>query len=196
MECRLQITEKSAVSAGLREEEMHGANAELHWYVVSTKANHEKQVEQSLRRVGIECFFPLLQEAKIIRRSKKTVVGPLFPGYMFVRIDLAEHYRTVTFARGVRRIVGFGLKPARVDTRLIDEIKGKMSQTQVYVREHVKCLESGQGVRIQDGPLAGLDAVFVREMPGQQRAMVLLRALALQARAVVGMDALAPNVAA
>lgn len=175
---------------------MHGANAELHWYAVSTKANHEKQVEQSMRRVGIECFFPLLQEVKLIRRIKKTVVGPIFPGYMFVRIDLAEHYRTVTFARGVRRIVGFGPKPARVDTQLIDEIKGKMRQTQVYVREHVKRLESGQGVRIQDGPLAGLDAVFVREMPGRQRAMVLLRALALQARVVVNMDELAPNVAA
>jgi transcriptional antiterminator RfaH len=175
---------------------MQARDTELHWYAVSTKANHEKQAEQNMRRLGIECFLPLLQETKIIRRSKTTVISPLFPGYFFVRINLTEHYRTVTFARGVRRIVSFGVNPAEIDTAVIDAIKNKVSRDQVYAMEHVRNIESGQHVHIQEGPLAGLDAVFVREMPGRQRAMVLLHALALQARAEINIDQLAPYVAA
>jgi len=45
----------------------------------------------------------------------------------------------------------------------------------------------GQVVRIQEGPLHGLEAIFEREMPGYQRAVLLLRALSYQARVVVDM---------
>jgi len=43
----------------------------------------------------------------------------------------------------------------------------------------------GQAVRIQEGPLHGLEAIFEREMPSYQRAVLLLRALSYQARVVV-----------
>ena len=168
----------------------------MHWYAVSTKPNHEKQVEQNIRRWGVECFLPLLQESKIIRRTKRTVISPLFPGYLFVRINLAEHYRTVTYARGVRKMVEFGSNPAEIDKGVIDAIKSKVADAHAYVMEKPKDLGSGQIVQIKDGPLVGIEAVFMREMPGQQRAMVLLHTLAFQARAVVNIDQLALYVAA
>ena len=168
----------------------------MHWYAVSTKPNHEKQVEQNIRRLGIECFLPLLQERKVIRRAQKTVISPLFPGYLFVRVNLTEHYRAVTYARGVRKMVGFGSSPVEVEMAVIDAIKSKMTDDQVYVLETPKHLRSGQVVLIKDGPLVGLEAVFMREMPGQQRAMVLLQTLAFRARVEVNIDQLAPYVAA
>jgi len=168
----------------------------MRWYVVSTKPNHEKQAEQNIRRMGVECFLPLLQEEKIVRRKIRTVISPLFPGYLFVRINLSEHYRAVTYARGVRKIVEFGSSPAEVDNTMIDAIKSRMAHSKVCVLERPKELRSGQLVQIKDGPLVGLEAVFVREMPGQQRAMVLLHTLSLQARAVINIHQLAPYVAA
>src|SRR6185437_1681152 len=88
---------------------------EMRWYVLCTKSNHEKQAEQNIRHMGVECFLPLLQEQRTIRRKVRTVIAPLFPEYLFVRINLSEHYRAVSYARGVRRIVKFGATPVEVD---------------------------------------------------------------------------------
>jgi transcriptional antiterminator RfaH len=173
-----------------------GAMHEMHWYAVSTKANHEQKTEQNIRRLGVECFLPLLQERRIVRRVRKTIIGPLFPGYLFVRVNLTEHYRAVTYARGVRKIVGFGSSPVQVDMAVIDAIKSRMTDSNVCVLEKPKEFMGGQLVQIKDGPLVGLEAVFVREMPGRQRAMVLLHTLALQARVEVNLDQLASYVAA
>jgi transcriptional antiterminator RfaH len=50
---------------------------------------------------------------------------------------------------------------------------------------------SGQPVRIQQGPLHGFEAVFEREMKGEQRAVLLLKALFYQARLVVDLQNIA-----
>jgi len=168
----------------------------MRWYVLSTKSNHEKQAEQNIRRMGMECFLPLLQEQRTIRRKVRTVVAPLFPGYLFVRINLLEHYRAVTYARGVRRIVEFGATPVEVDTEMIDAIKSRVVSPEVCVPARPRELSRGQLVQIKDGPFVGLEAVFMREMSGHQRAMVFLRTLALQARVVVEINQLIPYAAA
>jgi len=49
-------------------------------------------------------------------------------------------------------------------------------------------MSKGQVLRIQEGPMRGIEAVFEREMPGQQRALLLLKTLAYQARVVVPFD--------
>jgi len=49
----------------------------------------------------------------------------------------------------------------------------------------------GQLVKIQDGPLSGLEAVFEREMSDHQRVVLLLRTLAYQARVVVPFEQVA-----
>ena len=174
------------------------SSCEMRWYVVSTKPNQEKQAEQNIVRLGVGCFLPLLQEQKTIRRKSRAVVTPLFPGYLFVQINVSEHYRMVTYTRGVQRIVEFGSGPVEVDASVIDAIRSKMTDSKVYVLEKSKelRLNSGQLVHIKGGPLEGLEAVFMHEMPGRQRAMVLLNAIALQARAEVGIDLLAPYLAA
>nr|WP_281719739.1 transcription termination/antitermination NusG family protein [Nitrosomonas nitrosa] len=168
----------------------------MHWYVVCTKPNQEKQASLNIGRLGVGCFLPLLQEQKIIRRKLKTITTPLFPGYLFVRINVPEHYRAVIYTRGVQKIVEFGSGPVEVDSAVIDAIRSRMPDSDVYVLDETKGFGSGQPVQIKDGPLGGLEAVFMRELPGRQRAIVLLRALAFQARAVVGVDQLVPCLAA
>jgi transcriptional antiterminator RfaH len=160
------------------------------------KVKPRKQAEQNIRHMGVECFLPLLQEQRTIRRKVRTVIAPLFPGYLFVRINLSEHYRAVSYARGVRKIVKFGATPVEVDIAMIDAIKGRMASSQAYILEKPKELSSGQLVQIKDGPFVGLEAVFMREMSGHQRAVVLLRTLALQARVVLEINQLIPYAAA
>lgn len=170
-------------------------SAERSWYVVNTKPNHEWQVEQHVRRMGLECFLPFLKEERNIRRQRRTVRSPLFPGYLFVRVNLTEHYRTVVYARGVRRMVQFGSTPVEVDPAIVDEIKLRVN-SEDHLLKDIDGMSSGQLVRIKEGPLAGLEAIFVQEMSGRERAIVFLHALTLQARVVLGINQIAPSVAA
>ncbi len=43
-------------------------------------------------------------------------------------------------------------------------------------------------MRIQDGPLQGLEAIFEREMGDRQRVALLLQSVSYQARVVVRVD--------
>ncbi len=155
----------------------------MNWYALSTKPRQEDLAEASLCRLGVETFYPRLQEDRIIRRRRQTTVAPLFPGYLFARFDVEAHYRAVNFAQGVRRLVTFGADPARVDEAVIEAIRSRLEGG--YVRIRPAPLTRGQRVRINQGPLQGLEAVFDREMSGSERVVLLLRTLAHQTRVVV-----------
>ena len=157
-----------------------------YWYAVSTKPHHERRAELNLRRLGVETFNPELKERKVIRRVRRVVTVPLFPGYLFAKLDLDKQFRAVSYAKGVRRIVAFGSTPEKVDEELIEAIKVRLNNGEVIAPARV--LQVGQTVKIQDGPLGGLHAVFEREMTGQQRAVLLLQTLAYQARVVVPLE--------
>ena len=156
------------------------------WYVVSTKPHRERQAELHITQWGIECFLPLLKANKIIRRTRKTVIEPLFPGYLFARFDLDRHCRAVSYATGVRKIVEFGSGPVELDATMIDAIKERLNDGYVTLTP-VRPMQ-GQVVRIKGGPLAGLEAVFVRQMTERNRALLLLNTLGFHARLTLSLD--------
>ncbi len=159
------------------------------WFAISTKPHQERTAERTLQRLGIETFCPLLRERKCIRRRQQTKVSPLFPGYMFARFIIEESYRAVIYARGVKSIVRFGHDPAVVDDALIEGLKARLDEG--YVTIPTASFRPGQIVRIANGALNGLEAVFERELTGSQRAVLLLKALAFSARVVVELEQIA-----
>ena len=158
----------------------------MDWYVVNTKSHQERQAEANLVRLGVEVFSPQLKETRVIRRVRKTVIAALFPGYLFTRFDIANQYRSVMYAKGVRKIVTFGLTPAKVDEELIEAIKSRLLNGYAIPPSHLQ--RPGQAVRIHSGPFSGLNAIFQYEMPGSQRAVLLLKMLSYQARVVVPVE--------
>lgn len=155
-----------------------------HWFLVHVKPRAEKVSELHLGKLGLETFCPQLKQEKIIRRIHKQIVVPLFPGYVFVKFDPAVHYRAVQYSTGVRSVVSFGDALARVDTSIIEMIRARTRKgcIQVVTRS---VFQPGQRVRIHDGPLQGLEAVFECEMSDRQRVTLLLETVAYQARVVV-----------
>ena len=160
------------------------------WYVVSTKPHQEKQAELHIKQYDIECFLPLLKESKIIRRMRKTVVEPLFPGYLFARFEVEKHYRAVSYATGVRKIVEFGLGPVELDATMIAAIKERMVDGYVTPCSERFKFKMGQIVHIKGGPLTGIEAVFMREMTERNRVLLLLNTLGLHAKLTIDMDQL------
>jgi transcriptional antiterminator RfaH len=155
----------------------------MQWYVVSTKPYQENHAALNLESVGVMTFCPKIKQKKTLQGREHAVIAPLFPGYLFAKFDVQSQHRAVTYARGVRKLVSFGSAPATVDDLVVDSIKARLNDGCLVLPEPL--FEHGQVVRIQSGPLQGLEAVFERQMSDQQRAVLLLKALAYQVRLVV-----------
>ena len=155
----------------------------MHWYAVRTKPNQERQAELSVQRLGVETFYPQMKQRRVIRRREQMIIGSLFPGYLFARLNMAVHYRAAKYARGVLDLVAFGSIPAIVDDEIIEGMRARLRDGCLTLP--APALTPGEVVRIQAGPLQGLEAVFEREMSDHQRVVLLLRTLTYQARVVL-----------
>lgn len=162
--------------------------AALEWHVVRTKPHQEYSVESILSRAGIEILCPRIRERKLIRRKMQSVVTPLFPSYLFARFYLSQS-RIVIYATGVRNLVSFGPAPAIVQGEIIDGIRERLQDGVVDLK--VPSFTRGDVVRIKEGPLCGLEAVFEKEMIGQQRAMLLMKTLTFQVRVTLDLKSIA-----
>ena len=88
----------------------------------------------------------------------------------------------IKYTRGVRRIVG-GDMPWPVSEEIIDLIRNQEEDGIITIKPPQ--LKYGDSVAINDGPLAGLNGIFEKELNGQERVVLLLNAIEYQARAVV-----------
>jgi len=152
------------------------------WYAVMAKPQQEKTSTVLLAQAGIETYYPEVNERISVKGRRCVRRAGLFPGYFFARFDSDEQYRTVSYCRGVRRIVTFGQTPAEVQSGLLDEIRRRLSLQDTIL---IPKLTHGEVVRICRGPLAGIEGVFDSCLSGKERVVVLLRSLSYQSRAVV-----------
>ena len=161
----------------------------ISWYAVKCKPHQERIAELHLKRAGIITFYPQIKEPKIVRRRRHICINALFPGYLFAQFNVEHDYRTVIYSRGVHRVVSFGPTPTVVDEELIRAIKVRLCNGYVTIPEDA--FRPGQMVRIQEGPLRGMEAIFERQILGYQRAVLLLRAISYQAKVVVDLEDIA-----
>ena len=153
------------------------------WYALNTKTRCEAIACASLDRHGVEVFLPMLRERKVLRGECRSTTSPLFPRYLFAKFDVSSQLRAVTYARGVKSIVTFGGDPSMVDESIIQAIRSRATDGVIELSEDR--FSPGQIVRIQDGPLCGLEAVFEKKLDGTSRAVLLLRAMSFQARVIL-----------
>lgn len=152
------------------------------WYAVMAKPRKEQTSTSFLEQAGIETYYPEVNECFIVKGRRYVRRSGLFPGYLFARFDYDQQYRTVSYCRGVRKIVTFGQVPAEVESGLLDDIRGRLSQQDMIP---IPRLTHGEVVRISHGPLTGVEGVFDSSLSGKERVVVLLRALSYQSRVVL-----------
>ena len=165
----------------------------MNWYAVHAKPRQESVALLSLQRENVETFFPRLQQKRTIRRVRKWVTGPLFPGYFFARFDADRDSRLVRFANGVINIVSFGGQPAVVDSSIIEGIRSHCKPSTTLpdtVIIQPSGLQPGDQVEIQTGPFRGFQGVFEREMSDQERVVILLEVLAKTTRVQISREQL------
>ncbi len=156
------------------------------WYAVYTQPNAEYRVAALLAQKGLEAFLPEIPSWRP-RRGHRT--EPLFPSYVFVRADwTCTPLTTVEWTPGVRRLVAFDGRPAVVPDSAIATIRRRLAEGR-WARAPFR---PGERVRIVEGPLQGLEAIFEGPMAPAARVRVLLEFLGAVHRATVPVTALAP----
>jgi transcriptional antiterminator NusG len=129
------------------------------WYAAYIVTRHEKVVAQQLLRRGLESFLPLYRATRRWKNRRAQVELPLFPGYLFVRINIVERVRALEVP-GVVHIVSVRGEPVALPDGEIESLRTAM---QLRTSEPCSYLASGQRIRIKAGPLQGLEGVVVRQ---------------------------------
>jgi transcription antitermination factor NusG len=133
----------------------------LKWFAVYTTPRHEKRVSQYLSQRGITHYLPLYHVRRKWRDgSTVTLDLPLFPGYIFVRIERRERVRVLEVPGVLAIVGGTGRQPASLPEAEIDALRLGLHLRRA---EPHPLLTIGQRARIRSGALAGMEGVVVRK---------------------------------
>ena len=141
---------------------------EYPWFALRVKACREKYVAANLRHKGLTEFLPVYRAMRNWSDRRKEIELSLFPGYLFCKFDPEVRVPVLT-TPGVTSIVGIGKIPMPVQQSEIDAI-------QAVVDSGLNAgpwpfIAAGQQVRIEEGPLRGVEGVLV-EVNHQNRLVV------------------------
>lgn len=130
-----------------------------HWFTVYTCANHEKTVAKCLHARSVEHFLPTYTSVARWKDRRVKLDLPLFPGYMFVRLQTGERLRVMEVP-GVVRLVGFNGQPYPVPDAEIESLRTGIQNALRFVPHPY--LNVGSRVRVKHGPLKGIEGVLLR----------------------------------
>ncbi|MFC7367449.1 MULTISPECIES: transcription/translation regulatory transformer protein RfaH [Vreelandella] len=143
------------------------------WYVIQCKGGESFRAAEHLTNQGYDVFHPVLNAKRKRQGKLTTVTEPLFPYYLFIRLDqTVSNWRPIRSTRGVLRLLTFGNTPVAVPDALVETLRA-----QPHHQEGIHSYFcAGEKVTITDGPFKDLEAVFKR-CKGEERAIVLLNVL-------------------
>ena len=135
---------------------------DMNWYVVHTNPNKEEIAERHLISQNYVIYFPRYK--KIINHARKisTVVKPLFPRYLFIKIDLyKQRWTSINSTYGVNSLVTMQDKPVRVSKEIINKIKSQEDPDGITEIPFLQNFIKGDEVNIHDGIFSGKKGLFM-----------------------------------
>jgi len=133
------------------------AMAGLQWFALAVVPRKEKATARALRTMGYEEFLPLYRERRRWSDRMQTVEMPLFPGYVFCRLDARDRLPVLKMST-VHSFVGLGKSPVPVPESEIEALRLACSSG----LNPLPCayLTIGAKVTIKEGPLAGVEGIL------------------------------------
>lgn len=140
--------------------ELNGAHqVSASWYAAYTNSHREKSVASQLAGRNIEWFLPLYSTRhRWKNRCAVNLELPLFPNYIFVRIDPREKVRVLEVP-GVISLVGFGRVLAPLPDLEIEALRAGIEGRKFEPHPY---LVVGERIRIKAGAMRGIEGVLVR----------------------------------
>lgn len=137
------------------------------WYALWTHSHCEQLVRGQLEGRGFEVFLPTIGVWSSRAGVRHRIRRPLFPGYLFVRDELSgARYVELLKARGLVGVLGGqDGSPGEIPDVEIDAIRALVNSE--LPASPYPYLQTGQRVRITEGPLTGVEGVLVDRRAGQ-----------------------------
>lgn len=147
-------------------EETIGSEFRRTWYVLHVKPRTEKRVMEALAALQVFRYLPLVKKVSRVQRRRVVRYLPVFPGYVFTRLNPDER-RQALGTRMVVRVIEVA-EPRRMihQLRQVEHASKLVADLRV-----AQSFEAGERVRVVSGPLRGLEGQVVRR--GAEATLVL-----------------------
>lgn len=143
------------------------------WYVVQSKPQQTDRVAVQLEELlAIEVYNPKIEVRAVRGTRKLTQIKPLFPNYLFARLDLPAEWKTITFTRGVARLLGGWEDPRSVDEAVIAAIRAQERRKDRLISYYR--FKPRESVVVRSGPLKDVHGIFERYVDEGGRVRILL----------------------
>jgi len=129
------------------------------WFALRVQWKSERAVSTILQHKGYELFLPQYRSARQWSDRVKTLEVPLFPGYLFCRMDLTERLMPVLTTPGVLSIVGTGKIPEPIPEHEIEAVRAVLRSG--LAATPWTSFAVGDAILIERGPLAGLEGIAI-----------------------------------
>ena len=137
------------------------------WCAVQVRPRHEVFVSTMLRSKGYEEFLPLSRTKRQWSDRAKQIETPLFPGYVFCRLNPGVCGAIVT-TPGVMRLVGTRKEVAVIEDHEIEAIQRIVNSS---LKAEPCMYTIGDRLRFATGPFEGIEGVVTRY--NNQRCLVV-----------------------
>lgn len=143
------------------------------WFVAQLKPNGYAKAKYNLERQGYKTFMPLIERVVSHARTKRRVMRPLFPGYIFITFDPERtQWRSINNTFGVSSLIMARTNtPARVPDCLMSALL-----TGCDVSGHIlppEKFNAGDKVRIIGGVFEGTFAEVQHASEGERVRLLL-----------------------
>ena len=156
------------------------------WFCLKAQIKREHIAAALLSKIeGIEVFCPRIQQIKKTKAGKKRFVEALFPGYLFARFSLSEHYRRVIHTQGVVYLVKHGNRSAIPDN-MIEGLRNSLPAGVIEAPD--PSIEPGAQIEFVSGTLKGLNGQVIAQLPADNRIQILLEFLGQEITVAVSAD--------
>jgi len=160
----------------------------MYWCAAQLVPQRDGLALNFLRQAGFETYAPRLREPRTVQGRKVVRTPLLFPGYLFVLIELQWH--KARWAPGVVRLIMDGITPAVVPDTVIDSLKAREVGGLIELPKPPR-FKAGDKVRVLHGPLAGHVGLYAGMKP-RQRVEILLALLGGSQRVTLAAEAVEP----
>ncbi len=160
------------------------------WYVARTQPNAESRAASHLAAQNFDIFCPRYRKTVRHARNARSILAPLFPNYLFLRLDRSrDQWRSVNGTRGVVRLIMQGEIPQPIPHGVVESLQDRMREDGAI--DWTPAFKVGQAVRIADGPFTDFVGTL-EHLDARRRVHVLLDLLGRSVSVALSCEALMP----
>lgn len=132
------------------------------WVAASTHAHQESVAIANLERQGFDAYCPMIRRRVRHARRLRDVMRPLFPGYVFIRLDLdRDQWRPIMSTIGVRQLIRFGDRLGALPATFVESLLAREQDGAIRLPRAQETYATGEKVRLREGPFEGVVATVL-----------------------------------